>query len=105
MAEIMVITSNIAPYRLAWCEELAKHFDVSIVYTKDHDFERDDRWLRNSSKSCRLIKLDNKGDIYDPLCFEVIDVLKKNRDALVIFAENPAQATVNGPMIRCHGEV
>ena len=26
-------------------------------------------------------------------------------DALVIFAENPAQATVNGPMIRCHGEV
>ena len=40
MDNIILITSNIAPYRLAWCEELANYYRLSIAYTKDHDFER-----------------------------------------------------------------
>ncbi len=85
MAKIIVITSNIAPYRLRWCEELSKFFDVEIVYTKDHDYERDDRWLQRSSDKCRLKKLNNPRDLYDPLCFDVIDIIKENKDALLIF--------------------
>ena len=85
MDKIIVITSNIAPYRLSWCEELSKHYDVTIVYTKDHDFERDDRWLQNKSDKCNLIKLNNDKNIYDPLCLDVIDIIKNNKDSLIIF--------------------
>lgn len=85
MNKIIVITSNIAPYRRQWCEELSKFFDVTIVYTKDHDYERDDRWLQKESKTCKIIKLKNDKDKYDPLCFDVIDVIKENKDALIIF--------------------
>ena len=85
MNRLIVITSNIAPYRLRWCEELAKFYDVTLVYTKDHDYERDDRWLQNSSKTCHIVKLKNDKDVFDPICFDVIGLLKKNKDALVIF--------------------
>ena len=85
MDKIIVITSNIAPYRLRWCEELSKFYEVEIVYTKDHDYERDDRWLQKSSKSCKIHKLNNPKDLYDPICFDVIDVIKNNKDALFIF--------------------
>ena len=37
MDKIIVITTNIAPYRKRWCEELAKFYKVMIVYTKDQD--------------------------------------------------------------------
>ena len=85
MAKIIVITTNIAPYRRKWCEELAKYYDVTIVYTKDHDYERDDRWLQKSSRTCKIRKLKNDKDLYDPLCFDVIDVIRSDPDALIIF--------------------
>lgn len=85
MNKIIIVTSNIAPYRLRWAEELSKHFDVTIFYTKDHDYERDDRWLKNSSESCKVIKLNNKKDKYDPICFDLIGKLKEDENALVIF--------------------
>ena len=84
MDKVIVITSNIAPYRRKWCEELSKFYDVTIVYTKDHDYERDDRWLQKSSKSCKIHKLNNPKDLYDPICFDVIDVIKNNKDALFL---------------------
>jgi len=83
--KIVIITSNIAPYRLRWAEELAKFYEVEIVYTKDHDYERDDRWLQNSSNKCLVTKLNNPKDLYDPLCFDVIDILKKHKNSLIIF--------------------
>ena len=85
MDKIFVITSNIAPYRKMWCEQLAKFYDVTIVYTKDHDYERDDRWLQKTSETCKIYKLKNDKDLFDPLCFDVIDIIKDNKDALIIF--------------------
>ena len=85
MDKIKVITSNIAPYRKKWCEELSKFYDVTIVYTKDHDYERDDRWLQKESETCKILKLKNDDDKYDPICFDVIDVIKEDPDALIIF--------------------
>ncbi len=85
MDKIIVITTNIAPYRKRWCEELSKYYDVTIVYTKDHDYERDDRWLQKESETCRIRKLKNDKDKFDPLCFDVIDVIRSSKDALIIF--------------------
>lgn len=85
MDRIVLITSNIAPYRLRWAEELSKDFDVHIVYTKDHDYERDDRWLQKQSKFCTIQKLKNDKDLFDPYCFDVIDVIKENKNSLILF--------------------
>lgn len=85
MDKIFVVTSNIAPYRKAWCEELANFFDVTIVYTKDHDYERDDRWLQKESKKCKIYKLNNDKDLYDPVCLDIISLIKNNKDSLFIF--------------------
>lgn len=85
MNKILFITSNIAPYRLRWAEELSKYFEVTIVYTKDHDYERDDRWLQKESNYCKIIKLKNDKDKYDALCFDVISIMNKYKDSLIIF--------------------
>ncbi len=85
MDRIIVITSNIAPYRRKWCEALSDFYDVTIVYVKDHDYERDDRWLQKESEKCHIRKLKNDKDLFDPLCFDVIDVIRENEDALIIF--------------------
>lgn len=86
MKKILLITTNIAPYRLRWCEELAKHFDVTICYTKDKEVERDKTFLKHGSDICHIIRLKNdKDDGSDPLCFDVLNVIKNNQDALIIF--------------------
>ena len=48
--KLILITSNIAPYRLLWCEELAKHLDVTIYYTKDKEINYNDSFLKHKSK-------------------------------------------------------
>ena len=86
MNKIVLITANIAPYRLLWCEELAKSFDVTIYYTKDKEKNYDDRFLKHSSNKCHIVKLNNKNDNVDnPICFNVIKVIKDNKDSLIIF--------------------
>ena len=86
MKKLALITTNIAPYRLRWCEELSKYFDVTIYHTKDKEIDYNDEFLKHSSNSCKIVKLNNKNDNgLDPLCFDVIDVIKNNRDSLIIF--------------------
>lgn len=85
MKKINFITSNLAPYRAEWCEELSKYYDVKIIYTKDSDFERDDRWLVNRSDKCELIKLNNVfNNKRNPLCFDVIKYLNQ-KNTIYIF--------------------
>lgn len=85
MDKILVITSNIAPYRLRWEEELAKYFEVTIAYTKDSEHDRDARFLKHKSDICKIIKLNNPNDKDDPICFDVIKLLKENNSSFVLF--------------------
>ena len=86
MKRIILITSNIAPYRLRWCEELANTFDVTICYTKDKEKDYNDNFLKHSSNKCKIKKINTKNyNSEDPLCFNVINVIKNNRDALIVF--------------------
>ena len=85
MKKLIVITSNIAPYRLQWEEELAKYYDVTIAYTKDKEKERKEGFLKHSSDKCRIIKLNNPDDKDDPICLDVIKLLRNNKDAFVLF--------------------
>lgn len=86
MNRVILITTNIAPYRLKWCEELSKYFDVTIYYSKEKEKNYNDKFLKNSSSRCHLIKMNNRNDNgEDPLCFDVIKIVKENRKALIIF--------------------
>lgn len=85
MKKLLVITSNIAPYRLEWEEELAKYYDVTIAYTKDKEKERKEGFLKHSSDKCKIIKLHNPDDRDDPICFDVIKLLRENKDSFVLF--------------------
>ena len=86
MDKIILITSNIAPYRLRWCEELSKHFDVTIYYTKDREKDYNDEFLKHDSSTCHIVKMKNYYDNgLDPLCFDVIDIIQNNKEAFIIF--------------------
>jgi len=85
MDRIVIITTNIAPYRLKWCEELAKYYDVTIYYSKDREKDRDKRFLKHGSQICHVIKMRNRKDTSDPLCLEVISIVNRNPDALILF--------------------
>lgn len=85
MNKILVITSNIAPYRLRWEEELAKYFDVTIAYTKDKESERKDGFLKHSSSICHIVKLNNPKDKDDPICLDVIKLIKEHKNSFILF--------------------
>jgi len=85
MGKVVVITSNIAPYRLLWFEELAKHFDVEVYYTQDREKDYDNKFLKHGSNTCKVIKLKNKKDKLNPLCFDVLKVLRNNKNSFILF--------------------
>ena len=85
MNTITFITTNIAPYRLMWFEELSNHFNIVVYYTKDKEKDREKGFLRNSSSKCKIIKLNNKDDKDNKICFDVIKAIKENKDNLIIF--------------------
>ena len=86
MDKVILVTTNIAPYRLRWAEELSKYYQVSIYYSKEKEKDYWDNFLKNSSNKCNIIKMNNKkDDDSDPLCFDVIDIIKENKDSFIIF--------------------
>ena len=86
MDKIIVITTNIAPYRLKWCEELSNHYDVAIFYTKDKEKDYNDIFLKHSSDHCKIIKLKTReNDGNDHISFDVLKVLKDNKESFIIF--------------------
>lgn len=103
---LLLITSNLAPYRVQWCEKLSDYYQVSIVYTKDHDFERDDQWLVRSSKKCNLIKLNNRfNNDRNPLCFDVIKELKKERDYIIFDGYGPITNLLGMYYLKLHKKI
>lgn len=85
MKKLLVITSNIAPYRLRWEEELAKYYDVTIAYTKDREAERKEGFLKHASDICHVVKLNNPDDKDDPICFDVLKLIKEHKDSFILF--------------------
>lgn len=55
--KILIVSDNVAPYRMEWAEELAKKHQIIMAYYKNHDAERNDRWLVRESKNVKLMKL------------------------------------------------
>lgn len=82
---ILVITDNLAPYRVGWCDELGKSNKVTILYTKDKDSERNDEWLVKESKFCTLYKLKSININGKKISLEVIKFLKNPKYEIIVF--------------------
>lgn len=82
MKELLLITGSPAPFRIKWCEELSKYYDVQIIYTKMEDSECNTNWLKKDSDKCdiRYYKISDlllKMDL-----FKILDTYKKS---IIIF--------------------
>lgn len=83
---ILVSTSNLAPYRVDWCDELVKlGNNVTIIYTKDKDSERNYNWLVKESKGSYLVKLKSFIIKNEAISFSVFKYLNDKSYNVIIF--------------------
>lgn len=57
--EILIITSILSPYRVAWFDELAKTCDVTVVYARETAKDIRTEWLSKAAERCVVEKLDS----------------------------------------------
>ncbi len=55
--KILILSDNVAPYRIKWAEALAKNNEVKFVCVKDKDALVNTSWLIKDSQSVEIIKL------------------------------------------------
>lgn len=56
---ILIITSILAPYRVAWFDELAKRHDVTVAYTRETAKDIRTEWLSRTAERCTLERLNS----------------------------------------------
>ena len=83
--KILIVSDNVAPYRIEWAEELAKVYSVTMAYYKDHDQERNDSWLVRKSCNVNLVKLPAIIIKNHAISFEFIKLYKKMKPDITIF--------------------
>lgn len=83
--KIAIYSDNVAPYRIAWAEEIGKKHEVVFAYTKDKDAERNDAWLIRNSRFCKLVKLPAIIVKNYAVSLNVIHHIKKYLPDVVIF--------------------
>lgn len=83
---INIYSDNVAPYRIQWAEELSKlGNNVSFVYTKSKDSERNDSWLVKESNSVKMIKVPAKVIRNHSITLNIIKHIIKNPADEVVF--------------------
>lgn len=83
--KITIFSDNVAPYRIAWAEELAKGNEVTFVYTKEKDSERNDDWLVKNSKRVLMVKLPALVVRNRAITFNVVKYIKEHESDVIIF--------------------
>ncbi|MGU8908544.1 glycosyltransferase family 4 protein [Clostridium perfringens] len=82
--KILIVTELLAPYRVAWFDELGKNSEVTILYTKEKEISRDDKWLSLKPRNCKIKKLKEFNFLRLNLCFGVINELKRDYDIILL---------------------
>lgn len=83
--KIVIFSDNVAPYRIAWAEELGVNHEVVFAYVKDKDKERNDSWLVKDSKYVCLVKLPSLVIRNHAVTSNVVRYITKNKFDIVIF--------------------
>ena len=84
--KITIFVDNVAPYRMGWADELGKLCDVTIVYVKDKDAERNSSWLVKKSKYAKMVKLPAVIIKNHAISFAVIKYIRENTSDIIIFS-------------------
>nr|WP_288723691.1 glycosyltransferase [uncultured Sellimonas sp.] len=83
--KIIIFSDNVAPYRIAWADEMGKNNDVTFVYVKDKDAERNDDWLVKNSSFAKMVKIPAFVIKNHAVTMNVIRYIKKNSADVIIF--------------------
>lgn len=83
--KIIIFSDNVAPYRIEWAEEMGKKNNVTFVYVKDKDLERNDKWLVKSSELVKMVKLPSTVIKNHAITFNVIRYIRRHKADIVIF--------------------
>ena len=83
--KIVIFSDNVAPYRIAWAEEIGKLHDVAFAYVKEKDLERNDSWLVKTSERVKMIKLPAKIVHNKALSLSVLKYMYTHKSEIVIF--------------------
>ncbi len=84
---ILILSDNVAPYRMNWAEELAKTNEVTFVYVKEKDDNAVSSWLVKSSKNVQMVKLPARVIKNNAITRNVVKYIKKHRNEadIIIF--------------------
>lgn len=83
--KITIFSDNVAPYRIGWADELGKKHDVTFVYVKETDAERNDSWLVRTSTYAKMVKLPSVIIKNHAITFSIIKYLKEHKSDIIIF--------------------
>lgn len=83
--KIVIFSDNVAPYRMAWAEELGKKHNVTFAYVKEKDSERNSSWLVKSSSFVNMVKLPAKVIHNRAISLSVIKYICTHKSDVVIF--------------------
>lgn len=88
MKKVLYITCYASPYRVHFFDELAKHWDVTVLFTDSTSAQthRDASWFEAGSGRAKLVQLQKAVTKLQgrALCLDVLDWLKKPFDAIVV---------------------
>ena len=76
---ILILSDNVAPYRIRWAEALAKDNQVKFVAVKDKDALVNSSWLVKDSDSVEIIKLPSMVIKNNAITRNVAKYVKKHR--------------------------
>ena len=89
---VLIVTTVMAPYRVALFENIAKHVDLTVCFEQYRDNTRDDSWYKRETKSFNSII--NENIVYNKFKKTVKSEIKKGYD-FVIFYEYSTKLAIN----------
>ena len=88
MKRVLFLTNYASPYRVRFFDELAKHLEVTVLFSdrKERKTHRAADWFVQGDGRCRFVQLEKRiaqiGS--SDLCRDVIDWIKQPFDAIVV---------------------
>lgn len=83
--KVLFLTNIPAPYRVDFFNELGKLCDLTVLFERKKDVNRNKKWIKNEFNNFRSINLSGLNISKDSsLSFEVLSWLKKDYDLIVI---------------------
>ncbi len=91
MKKLLFVTNFASPYRVDFCNELGREFDLTVIYEWRKLSSRDDRWTGDSTRLFSEVYPESTGEINRNA---VVHYLKKHKFDAVLFSGYATPAVI-----------